>query len=355
MATDSNKPVTFNISMGTIVKTILVALVFVAAYKLQHLILIVLVSVIIASGVELGTRFLGKYKIPRVWSVLIIYLTVFVVIFGVLSLLLPPLFNDLSDLASGLPAKLDAITQMGTSVDPLSSITGGLAKSFTLSDIIVQIQKFILQLSDSVFSTASAIFGGFFSSVLILVISFYLSVQERGIENFLRVVTPLRYEDYVLDLWVRTQKKIGLWFQGQLLLGVIIGFTVFIGLWLLGIKYAITLGILTAVFEIIPFFGPILSAVPGVLLGFAASPGTGLFILAFYIAVQQLENHIVYPFVAKKVIGLPPLMVILAFLAGAELYGFLGMLISVPLCTLLMEIADDAEKRKGVIRASKAK
>jgi len=346
---------TINISAWTIIKTVLIALVFVAAYKLQHLILIVLVSVIIASGVELGTKYLKKFKIPRVWAVIIIYLTVFIVFFAVLSLLLPPLFNDLSDLASGLPAKLDAITQMGTTVDPLSSITGGLARSFTLSDIIVQAQKFILQLSDSVFSTASAIFGGVFSFILILVISFYLSVQEKGIENFLRVVTPLRYEDYVLGLWSRTQKKIGLWFQGQLLLGVIIGFTVFIGLWLMGIKYAITLGILTAVFEIIPFFGPILSAVPGVLLGFASSPATGLFVLAFYIAVQQLENHIVYPFVAKKVIGLPPLMVILAFLAGAELYGFLGMLISVPLCTLLMELADDMEKRKSPLRASKTK
>jgi predicted PurR-regulated permease PerM len=349
-----SKPLAINLSVGSVVKAILVVLAFWAAFKLQHLVLITLVSVIIASGVEQGTKALARWKIPRLGGVIIIYVAAFAVVFIALSAFLPPLFNDLTDLASGLPAKLDAITQMGTTVDPLSSITGGLARSFTLSDLIVQVQKFILQLSDSVFSTASAIFGGFFSFILILVISFYLSVQERGIENFLRIATPLRYEDYILDLWRRTQKKIGLWFQGQLVLGILVGLTVFVGLSILGVKYALTLGLLTAVLEIIPFFGPIISAVPGVLLGFAAGPGLGLVVLIFYIVVQQLEAHVVYPLVAKKIIGLPPLMVILALLAGAELYGFLGMVISVPFCTLLMELAGDAEKRKTAKRGAKA-
>jgi len=321
---------------------------------LQHLILIVLVSVIIASAIEGVTKTLMRYKIPRVWSVLIIYALFFITIFVSISLLLPPLFNDLTDLATGLPAKLDAITQIGSGMDPLSSITGGLAKSFSLSDLIVQSQKFILQLSDSVFSTASVIFGGFFSFILILVISFYLSVQERGIENFLRIVAPLKHEEYILDLWSRAQVKIGLWFRGQLLLGLIVGFTVFVGLWIIGVKYALTLGLLTALFEIIPFFGPILSAVPGVLLGFAEGTGTGLFVLAFYIIVQQLENHVVYPLVAKKVIGVPPLVVILAFLAGAELAGFLGMVIAVPLATVVMELADDIDKRKTAVKQRSA-
>lgn len=348
---ENSKSSVINISAGTIAKAFIVALLFVAAYKLQHLILIVLVSVVIASAVEQGTKALARYKVPRIGAVLLLYAGAFVLVFLALSLLLPPLFNDLTDLATGLPAKLDAITQMGTTVDPLSSITGGLAKSFSLSDLIVQAQKVIIQLSDSVFSTASAIFGGFFSFILILVISFYLSVQVKGIENFLQIVTPLRYEDYVLDLWRRTQKKIGLWFQGQLLLGFIIGLTVYVGLSIMGIKYALTLGIITAIFEIIPFFGPILSAVPGVLLGFAAGPAMGLFVLVFYIVVQQLESHLVYPLVAKKIIGVPPLMVILSFLAGAELYGFLGMVVSVPLCTLVMELADDAEKSKTARRS----
>jgi len=349
---DSNKNLAINITTGTIIRTIIVGLIFVAAYKLQDLILIVLVSVIIATAVGQGAKFLAHYRISRVWSVLILYAVFFLVIFVGVSYLLPPLFNDLTDLAIGLPARLNAITQIGSSVDPLSSITGGLATSFSLGDLIVSVQKFILQLSDNMFSTASVIFGGVFSFILILVISFYLSVQEKGIENFLRIVTPLSYEEYLLNLWNRTQHKIGRWFQGQLLLGLLVGLTVFVGLSLMGVKYALTLGIIAAFFEIIPFFGPILSAVPGVLLGFVASPGLGLIVLAFYIIVQQLESHVIYPLVSNKVIGVPPLIVILSILAGAELYGFLGMVVSVPLATVVMEIAGDMEKHKIMARAN---
>lgn len=352
---DSNKILAVNITAGTIIKVIIAGLVLLAAYKLQSLILILLVAVIIATAVGQGSKLLARYKISRIWAVLIIYVGFFAVIFAGFSFLLPPLFNDLTDLASGLPARLNAITEVNPSVDPLASITGGLATSFSLGDIIVQIQKFILQLSDSIFSTASVIFGGVFSFILILVISFYLAVQEKGIENFLRIVTPLKYEEYLLGLWNRTENKIGLWFQGQLILGVLVGFTVWLGLSIMGVKYALTLGIIAAVFEIIPFFGPILSAVPGVLLGFSMGTGLGLIVLAFYIVVQQLESHVIYPLVSKKVIGVPPLIVILSFLAGAELYGFLGMVIAVPLATVIMELADDMEKHKIAARINSKK
>lgn len=349
---DTGKNITVNLTVGTLLKGVVVALLFWSAYQLKELVLIVLVSVIIASAIERITKFLERFKISRVWGVLIVYISTFSIIFVGLSLFLPPIFNDLTDLASGLPAKIDAITQVNSSIDPVSSVTGGLAKSFSLSDIIVQAQKFILQLSDSIFSTASVFFGGFFSFILIMVISFYLSVQEKGIENFLRIVSPLKYEDYILDLWSRTQTKIGLWFQGQLLLGLIVGIVVFIGLWIMGVKYALTLGILAFALEMIPFFGPILSAVPGVLLAFASGIGPGLAVLVFYIIVQQLENHVIYPLVAKKVIGVPPLIVILSLLAGWELAGFLGMVIAVPLSTVIMELANDMEKRKSAIRTS---
>jgi len=339
-----------NINTGTMVKAIIIGLLFWTAYRLQHLILVILVSVVIATIVDQGSKFLAHFKISRFWSVLGIYILAFAVFFFGISFLLPPLFSDLTDLAVGLPDKLIQIGQINISTDPISSITGGLAKSFTLSDLVVQSQKFILKLSDSVFSTTSVIFGGFFSFILILVISFYLSVQEKGIEGFLRLVVPIKHEDYAIDLWRRSQTKIGLWFQGQIVLGLIIGGVVFIGLWLSGVKYALTLGLIAAALEIIPFFGPILSAIPGVLLGLSDGLGTGIFVLIFYIVIQQLEGHVVYPLVANKVVGIPPLVVILALLVGAELYGFLGILVAVPLTTVLMEMANDLEKHKTSIR-----
>ncbi len=345
---ESEQKIPITITTGTLVRVIVAIFIAFAVYELRSLFLIILTAVVIASSVERGTLWLARYKISRVWAVLLIYISFFILLFATLSFLLPPLFQDLSDLATGLPARLNSIGQLSVSVDPLSSITGGLAHSFALKDIIVEMQKFILKTSDSVFHTASVLFGGFFSFILILVISFYLSVQERGIESFLRIITPFKSEKYILDLWSRAQTKIGLWFQGQILLGLIVGLLVFLGLSLLHIRYALTLGILTAVFEIIPFFGPILSAIPGVLLGFGEGSGAGLLVLALYLVVQQCENHVIYPLVVKKIIGVPPLVVILSLLIGAQLAGFLGMIISVPMATVIMELVSDIEKRKAI-------
>ena len=166
-------------------------------------------------------------------------------------------------------------------------------------------------------------FGGIFSFILILVLSFYLAVQEKGIENFLRLITPLKYERYVLDLWQRSQHKIGLWMQGQMLLGFIVGVLVFLGLNVLGVRHALFLAVLTALLEIIPLFGPKIAAVPAVLIGFLESVPLGFMVLGLYVIIDQFESHLIYPLVVRKVVGISPIIVILALIIGGKLAGFL--------------------------------
>lgn len=134
--------------------------------------------------------------------------------------------------------------------------------------------------------------------------------------------------------------------QGQLLLGLLIGVMVYLGLTILGIKYAFLLALLAAVFEIIPLFGPILAATPAVILGFLDSAVLGFMVLGFYIIIQQFENHLIYPLVVRKVVGVPPLVVIIALIIGAKLAGFLGVLLSAPIAAVLMEYMNDLEKAK---------
>ena len=134
--------------------------------------------------------------------------------------------------------------------------------------------------------------------------------------------------------------------QGQMLLGLLIGVFVYLGLSIFGIKYALLLAILAAIFEIIPVFGPILAAVPAVLLAFSEGYALGLFILGFYIIIQQFENHLIYPLVVRKIVGIPPILVILSLIIGGQLFGLLGMFISVPVATVLMEVLSDHERKK---------
>ena len=221
-----------------------------------------------------------------------------------------------------------------------------LTKNLSVANVLNEVQGTFGVLSGDVAHVVTAIFGGLLNLVLIVVISFYLAVQEKGIENLLRIVAPSNKEKYLIDLWKRTQTKIGLWAQGQLLLGVLVGVLVFLGLMIFRVEYAFLLAILAAVFELIPVFGPILAAVPAMAIGFGHSATLGITITCFYIIIQQFENHLFYPLVVKKIVGIPSIAVIVALLVGAKLAGFLGLLLAVPAAVLLMEIADDLEKAK---------
>jgi predicted PurR-regulated permease PerM len=199
---------------------------------------------------------------------------------------------------------------------------------------------------------AVSVFGGLFSFVAILVISFYLSVMKNGIENFLASVVPDRYEGYVTDLWRRVEVKVGLWLQGQMLLALIVGLLVFIGLTLLKVKFALLFGILAMLLEIVPIAGPVIAAIPAILMAFVQAPTLGLWVLIMWVAIQQTESHALVPLILGKTTGLNPVVVILAILIGAQLAGIVGALLAVPVATIFVEVLDDMARLKSSRRAA---
>ncbi len=145
--------------------------------------------------------------------------------------------------------------------------------------------------------------------------------------------------------------------QGQLVLAVIVGILVYLGLMILGVPYALLLAVLAGLFEIIPIFGPILAAIPGIAVALThGGPTEALLVLGLYVIVQQFEAHLIYPVVVKKVVGVPPLLVILALIVGYELAGFLGILLSVPIAGAIQEFVSDVdrEKTRAIARARDA-
>ncbi|HWU24433.1 MAG TPA: AI-2E family transporter, partial [Candidatus Paceibacterota bacterium] len=186
-----------------------------------------------------------------------------------------------------------------------------------------------------------------FSFALVIVLSFYFAMQETGVEDFLRVVTPQSKEEYVINLWLRAKKKIGLWMQGQVLSSLIGGVFAYLILLLWGIPYAFLLAIFTAMLMLIPIFGSILSAIPPIILAYSTGGiSLAVIIAAFYLVINQFESHIVHPLVVNKVVGIPPLLVILALIVGGELAGFLGVLLAIPLAAALREFLNDYDKGK---------
>lgn len=357
------------ISSGLIIKTIIIGVLAFLLYKMLDLVLVVLTAVVIASAMEPLIKWFARNKVKRLFAVIITYIGIVSVFSGLLYFFIPPVLEEASNLLSNAPKYLDSVTLwnplndaklveggkiagglsegLNGSKQIINGLSSGTVNTSALGDLIVKFQNITANASGGVVNLASNIFGGAFSFIMIIILSFYLAVQEEGVEKFLRIITPIKNEKYVIDLWKRSQRKIGYWMQGQLLLAVLVGVLVYLGLMVLGVHNALVLAVFAAAFEIIPLFGPVIAAIPAILSGFATGGVTmGVLVIGLFIIIQQFENHLIYPLVVKKVVGISPILVIIALIIGAKLAGFLGIILSAPLSAILMEYVDDVQKDK---------
>lgn len=322
-------------------------------FSLRDLVLVLLTAVVISSAIDPIVDRIRAYGIPRVFAVLAVYVLLFLLLFGLFYFFVPTLFSELATFLSTLPIYLETLDRV-SAFDEFTRVLG--ATTPTLSDLdLLESVRDAAQASgvfSNVFTAVASIFGGVLSFILIIVFSFYFAVIDTGVDDFLKVVAPRKYQTYLLDLWRRSRRKIGLWMQGQLLLAVIIGVLIYLGLTILGVPHALLLAVIAALFEIIPVFGPTLAAVPAVGIAFVDGGATlGLVTIALYVIAQQFENHLIYPLVVTRVVGVPPLLVILALIVGAQLAGFLGILLSVPAAATIQEFVRDIRERRAFAEA----
>lgn len=341
------KNTNITISSGTIIKSILFALLVAAIFFLKDLVLIVLTAIVIASAIEPITKWFISYKVPRVASVLLVYIIAILFLFSIFYFFAPPLLKEVSNFLTFLPTYTNIFDFKNSFGGDFINGSESIVKSFSLREGLSAIQESFSNLSEGFINSISLVFGGALSFVLIIIFSFYFAVQETGIDDFLRVITPVKHHNYVLDLWKRSQFKIGRWLQGQLILALIVGILVYMGLTILDVRYALLLAVLAGVFELIPLFGAFLAAIPGIIIASIDGGVTlGIMTAGLYIIIQQFENHLIYPLVVTKVVGVPPLLVILALIIGAQFAGFLGIILSVPVAAIVQEFIKDVQKEK---------
>lgn len=344
------RPVSIAITPGTVVKAVLVLAGAWLIFQLRDLVLVLVTAIVLASAIEPAVIRMEKWRIPRILGTLLIFILIVGAFFGIFYFFIPTLFNDITSLIISLPAYIETFNEW-MAFDEYAYIFGQeTSPAFSSTALLKELQQFLGTASvfgNNVLSAIANIFGGFLSFILILVFSFYFTVIRTGVDDFLEIVTPRQYRKYVLDLWERSRQKIGLWMQGQLLLAIIIGVLVYLGLTILGVEHALLLAIIAALFELIPVFGPILAAIPAVLIALTSGGLTlGLLTTALYVIIQQFENHLIYPLVVTRVVGVPPLLVILALIIGAQMAGFLGILLSIPIAAVIQELAKDIREQR---------
>lgn len=346
-----NKSFNVTIDTRTMLNAVWIALVVYALVKIKSIILVLLTSVAIASFIGISASYLEKRaKMNRTVAVVLMYLLT-VGIFGVVFyFFIPVLLQEMSHLVPFISQFFPQdVSLQGVSLDTLDT-AGDLASEIVekapLSTLAENIGELFAVISSGFTSTISAFFGGVTNVLLVAVISFYLSISKDGISNFLKIITPIQNEKYVISLWERSQRKIALWMSGQVVLGVIIGLLTFVGLYFLRVEYAVILAVVAGLFELIPF-GIFLAAIPAVSLAFASGGiSLAVMVVLLYIIIQQLEGYIIAPLIVQKATGISPLVVILSVLIGITLAGFWGLILAIPVAVTILEYVKDLELRK---------
>ena len=331
---------TIEISSGTILRTTLILLLIWLLYLVRDILFLVFLSIIIVSAIDPIVDWFQKRKIPRSLTVIAVYILFISLFVFVFSLLIPPLVSEMRGLGENLP-------QLVEKLSGYFRIVRDFAVSYNLEQNVSNFTASLSQAGSSVFSGTITFIGGIFEFVIILSIAFYLSVQEAGSKKFFASLFPKEHQEYATSLIDRVQYKMGRWLQGQLFLMFLVFALDYTGLLLIKAPYALVLALIAGLLEIVPYIGPVISAIIATLISFLHGPVTGLLVFGLFILVQQLEGYVLTPLIMKKAVGLNPVVVILALLIGAKLGGMMGVLVAVPVATVLGDIVNDLTSEKS--------
>jgi predicted PurR-regulated permease PerM len=326
-------------STKIILKVVFVVLALGFLWVIRDIIVLVLLAIVLASAMEPLADYLHARKIPRGVSVIAVYVVFLGLAALVISSIIPPVIDQFKLLASNLPEYAE---DLQANYPNLANLMGVDNLSNLAGDIVTGGGE------ESVVSRTVGVFNGFFAFITVLVISFYLVVsKEKGMKDFISSIVPVRRRDQVVGLVTKVQKKMGLWVLGQVILSLVIFVFTFIGLTILGVKYALVLALLAGLLEVIPYIGPTLSAVPAFFFALVQSPALAVGVIILYILIQKAESYVIVPKVMEKTIGTSPLVVLIALLVGFKLAGVLGLLLAVPLAGAIEEFSGDSGRSES--------
>ncbi len=328
-----------DISTSTILKIIGIILVIWLIWKIQDIILILFIVFIITAALSPTVDWLSTKKVPRILAVISIYLLALLVLGGAGYLIIPPFVVQIKELIQNMPEIIAKIAPSISLVQHYYQEQQSLISLFQKP--LEALSGQVTQLSIGIFSTAQGFFIGLGIALSIFVMTFYLLLEEEGLKHLIKSFSPEQYREQIVDVLQKVRIKWGSWVRGQLILCAIIGVVYYLGLLALGVPFALALAVLAGILEIIPYVGPIVAAIPTIIIAFFVSPWLALAVAIFYIIVQQLEGHILVPKIMQKAVGISPVTIIIALLIGAKLAGVLGLLLAVPICAGIIVLTSE--------------
>ena len=338
------------------VQLVLLPLALLALWALARaagkVVLVFIVASVIALILNPAVAFLQRSRIPRGLAVLAVYLAFFLTLAGVGALLANPISNQVRTFTNNLPTIRNEANKR------IASLQRSLDKQGIHLHLVKQGQTALQSIEGKITKSAGKLvsFGGalltevanaIFDLVLVFVLSVYMLLYGQRIGALVRRVMPdgdgTREDDYPFLVQRAVTRYVG----GQLLFSAVMGASAGLALYLFGVtgvfpdgrKYGLAFGVFYGVMELVPYVGPILGAIPPVLVALFTDPIVAVWVVLLFIGLQQLEGHVVAPQVFGHTLRINPLLVIFALLLGLTLYGVIGALIALPVAAVLRETA----------------
>ena len=334
-----------DISWSTIIKLAIAGLVVYVLFLMRDILVWVLFGLIISILFDPVIDFLQRRRIPRVLGTVGVYSVVFGILTFIIWGMAPFFVNEIQRFSALFPQYFETLSPALRGI--------GFAAFSDVQTFFDALSLSVENIASNIFSALFLIFGGIFSTVFVLSIAIFLSLEEKSIEKMIGALFPKKYESFALDLWAKSQHKVSGWFATRLITSVFVGVATYLALFLFNVQYPFSLGLLATILNFIPIIGPLITGLLVAVIVALDSTLKAVFILVAFVLIQQIEGNILTPLLTKRFLGIPPALVLIALAIGGELWGIMGAILAIPLAGIIFEfLRDFLQKRKEDAAAS---
>lgn len=327
-----------NLNWGTIFKVAIGVICIYILYLTKDIIVWFIFALVIAVLFNFLIDILEKKKIPRLLAAILLYLGFFALLSFFIYETAPLMLSEIKEFSQNFPAYLARIS-------PFFEKVG--IETFKNKEIFIEtLQSSLTKAGGSIFQALFSIFGGATSTVLVIALAFFISLEKQFIERIVAAFSPQRYRDYLLGLWRRARKKVSGWFVTRVIGVVFVGAAMYLVLRILNVKYAFVLSLLAGVLDLLPIVGPLIAGALTFILISLTSFFQAVFATGTFIVIQQIENNLLFPILFKRFVGVPPVLVLVALAVGGKLWGVAGAILGIPLAGVIYEVLKDYLARK---------
>ena len=283
-------------------------------------------------------NYLAKHNIPNYISTIISFLTIILAIGLLFYLLIPALAQEISYLGTYISHELlpylDNLPHQLEHLDRLYNLQLSQNLADFLSSILNEIPNYLQRILENFSSFAESLFSGIWLVVACIFVIFYMLIYADNTREQFTALIPNYYQENIKYILEVINEKVGGYVRGTVVKSIVVGLLTGIAISILGVPFAIVLGFLAGLLNIILYIGPILAAVPAVLISFAPDTPHFLLVILIYLLVQGIDSFILTPFLLGQAVDLNPLTIILTVLIGAQLAGVFGIIIAIPLAAI---------------------